>query len=74
MCLVPKPGMALHNNHDFSFMLEQVLKGKNAIVNLVVTGIVKNSDDEESGTGKTLKQKVCADHIIIRFSAEKDLS
>ena len=82
--MVPKPGMALHNNYDFSFMLEQALKGKNAVVNLVVTGIAKevesdkenerDSDDEESRTGKTSKKKVCADHMIMGFSAESDFS
>ena len=83
-CLVPKPGMALNDNYDCSFMLEQALKGKNAVVNLVVTGIAKemesdkenerNSDDEESGTGKTSKKKVCADHMIMGISAESDFS
>jgi hypothetical protein len=77
--LIPKPGMPLTTSQEHAFMIEQVSKAKNPIVNLTITENEREDDrdkeneaeDEDDGA-RTKKSKVKVS-ICILFS-NSDLS
>ena len=72
--LVPTPGMSIEDAEDHSFMIEQALKTKNPMVNIVVEEKSKGDSDKENdeesdedkGTKKNKKKVRAFEYVALR--------